>query len=144
MNRIPPRMSAGAYKTYQILQPLESHFRDATCQEVDCQAFANGWRSMVDTSTPLGARQANYIRLHSGRAYTSTENAAMVTFVFRPGQRCFTSHRLPLGRPNLFVVRDGDWRGNPHRTDPQRRSAADWVDDFATHQDKLATRFKEG
>jgi hypothetical protein len=139
MNRITPLLPAGAMKTFQILQPLHSHFRQTTCAEADCVDRARGWTSLIDVGTDLGRQQANYIRLRSGRAFTATEVGTLVTFVFPPGQDCFTTHQVPLERPQIFVVRDGDWRGNPRRTEPRRHATgADWVDDFANHQGRLA------
>ena len=35
-----------------------------------------------------------------------------MVFTFEAGQQCFTQHHVP-DRPQFFVVRDGDWRGNP-------------------------------
>jgi hypothetical protein len=45
---------------------------------------------------------------------------------------------VPLERPELYVVRGGDWRGNP-RGEVRRHSGPDsWVNDFAEHQDRIA------
>lgn len=144
LNRIDPKMDPQFYKTYQITSPIETHYRDATCQEVECQHHLAGWKTTVDVSTVLGAKQANYIRLLSGRKFTFTEEGSIVTFYFPGGQKCFSQHKAPLGRPEFFIVREGDWRGNPRRTDPIQRNANDWVDDFANHQDKLNDKFQEG
>jgi hypothetical protein len=140
---IQPNMPAHSYKTYEVRQPLATHFRPASCVEVDCQAYANGWISTIDVSTELGQKQANYIRLSSGRHYAASENGTAVTFHFASGQACFTTHHIPLGRPQLFVVRGGDFRGNPRGEVFQRRPD-DWVDDFANHQQVLADRLQEG
>jgi hypothetical protein len=151
--RIEPKLPAGAMKTYAILRPTSTHFRPATCAEVDCPQYLHGWRTVVDESTDLGARQAHYIRTQSGRSFheqrdrTGVGVLGAVTFTFGPGQMCFRTadHRVPVGRPELFVVREGDWRGNPRRTEPRvHKRAADWVDDFANHQDRLATRLGQG
>jgi hypothetical protein len=143
--RVDPQMPAANYKTYQISAPLSTHFRVATCQEVQCAAWIRGWTTVVDAATDLGGRQANYIRLKSGRHFTFTQAGTVVTFRFPPGQRCFREHQTRLDRAEIFVVRGGDWRGNPRGVEPRvHRRAADWVDDFAEHQDKLATRLAQG
>lgn len=139
-----PKMPAANYRTFQISSPIPTHFRKASCREVECQHYGRGWQTTVDTNTELGARQANYIRLHSGRHFTYTENGGVVTFLFPPGQQCFTTHQVPLGRPEIYVVRGGDWRGNPRGEHRRHVRAADWVDQFANHQDRLATRFNQG
>lgn len=143
--RIQPQMPAQAYKTYQISSPVRTHYRDATCQEVECAAYAHGWMTNIDVAMPLGRDQANYIRLRSGRAFISSEVGTLVSFTFAPGQRCFAAHKVSLDRPEFYVVRDGDWRGNPRRTEPRIHSgAAAWVDDFATHQQALADEVQKG
>lgn len=141
VNRIEPRVPAHLMTTYQISSPIETHTRVAICAEVECPSWAHGFQSTVDVGTDLGAQQANYIRLHSGRHFTYVENRTLVTFTFPPGQKCFREHRVPLGRPELYVVRNGDHRGN--RTGWSRsfgagdRAARDWVDDFGEHQLKI-------
>lgn len=138
INRIIPNGDPHEYKTYAILNPRESHTRSATCAEVDCQAQAGGWRSRVDESGDLGQAQAHYIRTQSGRSFSEEKDEQGFTvFTFSAGQQCFAEHRISLERPSLFVVRDGDWRGNPRGTDPALRTPDEWVDDFANHQSRL-------
>lgn len=144
VNRLDPALPAGAMKTYGIVAPLSTHFRAASCAGVDCEAYLNGWRTVVDTSSELGQRQADYIRKESGRLFTVEEpEPGQLVFVFEPGQKCFRQHRKRLDREPLYVVRDGDWRGNPRGTTPRRHSGADaWVDDFASHQQTLADKLE--
>lgn len=142
--RITPKLPPEALKTYGIMAPKETHFRRASCKEVDCPRYANGWKTIVDLSTDLGVKQARYIREHSGRKYTVTKEGELATFVFGPEQQCFTPHSVPLEREPLYVVRGGDWRGNPRGTPTVRRGAADWVDDFANHQDQISRKIEKG
>lgn len=140
--RLEPAMSPDAYTTYQAVRPTATHTRRVTCQEADCQAYANGWQTVIDVSTPLGRRQADYIRMRSGRHYTVTPDGDRVIFRFPPGQRCFAEHRADIDKPTIFLKRGGDWRAS---TLPAvRMSAADWVDDFATHQNELAETIEKG
>jgi hypothetical protein len=143
--RLDPAMPVTAYKTYQVAAPLATHYRTARCEEVDCGQQANGWASPIDESTDLGKQQAWYIRNQSGRRYRENRNLlpGLTVFEFEPGQQCFAEHHVPLDRPALYVVRDGDWRGNPTGRTARRRPD-DWVDDFATHQDKLKTELEKG
>lgn len=144
VTRIDPQAGPESFKTYQIVAPRSTHFRPASCGEVDCLNYANGFQAVIDTSTMLGERQARYIENKSGRHFTSDGGEPVVTYTFPAGQRCFTEHQLPLEREPLFVVRDGDYRGNPRGTKPVHRRAEDWVDDFATHQQTLAERIEKG
>lgn len=139
LTRITPNLPAHAYKTYQILSPLATHYRDGTCDEAGCLAYQHGWQTSVDESTDLGKRQAHYIRKLSGRRFTERRTELGLTaFRFDVGQRCFTTHKVPLERPEIFVVKGGDWRGNPRGDRYQHSSGDSWVDDFGTHQDRLA------
>jgi hypothetical protein len=142
--RVEPAGKPQDYKTYQIMAPRSTHMRKATCAEVECVNWARGFRVTCDVSTGLGQGQARYITHHSGRKFDSDTADEMVTFTFPPGTECFASHEVPLEREPLFVVREGDYRGNPRGTRPITRNAADWVDDFANHQDKLADRINRG
>lgn len=145
VNRITPNMAVEAYKTYRIASPLATHWRDATCAEADCEHHRDGWQSTIDEATVLGQQQAHYIRRQSGRGFTEERLASGLTrFTFPAGQSCFAGpHRVPVGRPELYVVRDGDWRGNPTGQSRTLRPQ-DWIDDFGEHQNRLADQMKKG
>ena len=135
------QMPIAAYRTFQITAPLATHWRPATCDEADCGAYANGWRSVIDERTDLGAKQAYYITHDSGRRFTSYRREdGLTAFEFEAGQRCFQSdsHRVPLERGAVFRARLGDHRGS-RGGEITHATAADWVDDFATNQDRLKT-----
>jgi hypothetical protein len=143
--RIMPYLPAGSMVTFSLHQPAATHFVAIDCQAAGCGAWKHGWTSTVDTSTTLGQQQARYIQDHSGRSYTRVEALPLVMFKFPPGQQCFQGHRRPLERDPIAVVRSGDWRGDPRRDIRRRHTKLeDWVDQFATHQDKLATRMAQG
>lgn len=157
--RMAPKMPAASYKTYQIASPVSTHTRPATCTEVDCEQQAHGWATVVDESTELGARQAEYVRgscrpvqatlaADAGliRRYVEARTPEGLTrFEFPAGQRCFREHRVPLDRPELYIVRDGDWRGNPRRTTPRRHTRPEyWVEDFHEHTDRLTQAIEKG
>ncbi|WP_431895871.1 hypothetical protein [Micromonospora haikouensis] len=142
--RVAPKGLPAAYKTYQILAPASTHWRAATCAEVDCPAWLRGWSTTVDESTELGARQAHYIRRQSGRGFVEQRTpAGLTTFVFEAGQRCFAAdkHRVQV-RPESYLIRPGDWRdlGDPRRLG----SARSWVDDFGEHQQRIAEHTQRG
>ena len=145
---IMPLMDADAYKTYGMSMPLTTHWRKATCEEIECEAQRNGWVSTFDLSTELGRKQFAYCQADKSRSYSMQRPSAdLVKLVYKPGNECFrrSDHRLPLERPARFVVAGGDWRGNPRRT-PARVHvrAEDWVEDFSEHQDALASAIERG
>lgn len=142
--RPDPLLPVQAMQTYEILQPVRSHFRVAPCSDVNCKAQANGWVTRIDESTPLGQRQAYYIRKQSGRAFKETREANLVVFSFEPGQLCFASHKVPLDRPAFFVVRGGDFRGNPSGFGREHTRPEFWVEDMSSHLDRLKTDYQKG
>src|SRR5260221_9511930 len=123
LNRVEPNLPASAMKTYQITAPLETHFRTARCEEVRCDAYLFGWRTVVD---PDGEAAA-YIRHDKSRRHTETrEPDGRACFTFEPGQQGFPGspgrgghdHRVRLERPGNYVVKGGEFKGKPEG--PQR------------------------
>lgn len=139
VNRFAPALPAHLRTTYRIAQPLATHTRMATCEEVGCATQAGGWSSLIDESTALGQDQANYIRTKSGRQFTEARTEAGLTdFRFPPGQECFLEHRVDLDRPAFFLREGGDHRGNPRRERLIHSSADAWADDFGSHLEDLS------
>lgn len=141
VNRIEPAMPVGAYQTYSITSPQDVQVK-AACEQVGCEAWRYGWESAIDETTPLGQRQAAYIRTQSGRTFREMKRAdGLTVFRFEPHQRCFAEHRT---RPEIYLVRDGDWRGNPTGRQRQHTSPDDWVEDFGEHQQRIADQQQKG
>lgn len=144
--RIAPLMPATAYKTYQIRMPLSTHWVDVTCEDFECGAYLHGWVTTIDERTDLGRKQAHYIRNMAGRSFKESRSGlGLVEFEFRPGQPCFAKHKVRGDRPEVFIVRDGDFRGNPRGT-PARvhKNGREWVEDFSEHLDTINTEIEKG
>jgi sugar phosphate isomerase/epimerase len=149
INRITPNLPASAYRTFQIVSPISTHWRPATCEEAECSDHARGWKSVIDETTELGQKQAHYIRKMSGRKFTEShdEQPGLTVFTFEAGQRCFKSgqHKVPLGRPEHYLVKGGDWRGNPTGAPTRKHSKPEhWVEDMAENLDKLRSAQERG
>lgn len=148
--RPDPRLPVHAVKTYAIVQPLATHWRPATCAEVDCQPHQFGWATTViaesEDETTLLRAAAGAVDGHRRHYVKQAEPAGFVRYVFSPGQACFAAgrHQVPVGREPIHVVRGGDWRGNPRRELRRHVRGADWVEDFAEHQDRIATAIERG
>lgn len=142
--RIAPSLPLNMVRSYEVVSPLETHTRKARCEEVECQHYGRGWKTIIDVSTSQGQMQANYIRLHSGRTFTYVEEGTKVTFTFPAEQQCFSEHRVSMERPSLFIVRDGDWRGNPTGYRRLHRDGAQWTEDFAENQARLSRLQERG
>lgn len=140
--RLDPKMPVQNYQTYQAIRPKATHTRIASCGEVDCAAYLSGWKTTVDVSTSLGAAQANYIRMKSGRHFLAAQIGNLVTFTFSAGQKCFAEHRIDVDKPTIFLYRGGDWRAMT--SEPVILNDRDWVDHFANHQAKLAETIERG
>lgn len=133
-----------AMQTYAIRAPRETHTRPATCQDVDCQMYAEGFVSRIDERTELGRRQAYYIRVQSGRRFDEERGAdGLTVFTFGPGQPCFAEHRASLERAPLFLIRDGDGRGNPTGR-AVSLSPEDWRDDMHETLDRVRETRERG
>ncbi|MFJ4682059.1 hypothetical protein [Streptomyces sp. NPDC088789] len=135
------------------MSPLTTHMRQATCEEVGCDQFRQGWRVHLEALTPDLVHEARTARcVVNGRQvpyrYREERVAEGQTYlVFEAGQPCFrvAEHRAPIGRPPLYLVRDGDHRGNPRGTKARFHQRPDnWVEDFAEHQQALADEIKKG
>ncbi|WP_405611369.1 hypothetical protein [Streptomyces sp. NBC_01508] len=136
-NLLPP----GAYRTFGISQKPDVLI-SAACEQVGCEGWRNGWQSAFDESTELGKQQAGYVRHRSGRTFREMRTAAGLTvFRFEPHQRCFADHKT---QPQLFAVRDGDYRGNPTGRHRQHARPQDWVEDFGENQLALVDRQRQG
>lgn len=148
LNRIPPKMRPEMYKTYSWRQPLSSHWRQATCEEVDCIDFLNGFVLTVETDTDLGRKRFDFLTHDKTRSCSIQRlSLGMFKFIYAPGNTCMKAydHRIQVGRPPRLLVLGGDWRGNPRNVPTIVHSRMDdWIEDFATHQDMIAERFRRG
>lgn len=139
VNRPDPVGPVQAYKTYSIETPVETHWKETSCEDAGCLNHHSGFKTSVDVSTEFGKKQAWYITQRSGRKFTESQDGTVVTFIFPPGTECFATHRVRADRPPLLLVRNGDWRRYLGRPTIHNTPEA-WVDDFASHQDKLISQ----
>ena len=116
---------------FGINWPLGTHWRPATCDEVECKHWREGWSSEV----PTGSIQENYIFGLSDRDYRIVEatKEGHTRFIFPPGQKCFdaSKHFTKLDRQPLFIKDQG---GNRKSQEPNQ-----WVDEFQADLEKIRT-----
>jgi hypothetical protein len=153
LSRPDPLMRPESYKTYSVVSPISTHFRPGTCAETDCPHYLNGWGVRLENLTPdlrETVKSATFERQGRQVKYRYTVQALAdghIYLVFEAGQPCFraSQHRVRIDKPPLFLVRDGDWRGNPRRTRArQHLNPQNWVEDFAGHQQGLADEIAKG
>jgi hypothetical protein len=152
---LPSAGPAEEYQTYQVKAPKTTHWRRATCEEVDCPNFLHGFMVLCDESSEDGQRRAAYIRQDKSRECREQRGfdhpdhqipPSVTVFIYTPGQTCFAAgeHRVPNGRQELYLVRGGDWRGNPRQMLRRHSGAQAWLDDFGEHQEKIADLLQKG
>lgn len=125
----PPR------ERLHVIARADDDTRSAGCAEVGCPSLERGWRTFVNVNTPLGRAQARYIEHESGRRYTRDERDGRIVYTFPAGQRCFADHRVPVGRPPLYLV--ANRQGDRRRLVRQHDEPEHWVEDSAEHLDLL-------
>lgn len=131
-----PQKSPYQFKTHAVRSPLATHFRRATCAEVACKAYREGWTFHKEALSP----EILYIATHSGRRYQTVQIAPGQTMlVFEAGQTCFDfqSHVVSLDRPEFYFVGRGDSSVFQPRKARQHANVTDFMDDFATHLDRM-------
>lgn len=154
------KLPAHATRTYEVRMPKATHHRPATCAEVGCDARTNGWVTVADERTeqgrlvaskvrtvsrPVGASLAPAVAARVRRYVEHRRPDGTTEFMFPAGQECFAAHTVTLDRPALYVVRDGDIRGNPRGTPEHRHvRGADWVEDSALHQQAIQLAHQRG
>lgn len=143
LNRLQPVGRVYDYRTFQITSPLSTHWRKATCVEVACPQYERGWRVRVEGLPPEMLHTAKT----SGRKFTELHVAEGENWlVFEAGQSCFraSEHRKLLDRQEIFIARDGDWRGNPTGTVRKHTKPEFWLEDMSENQDRLARLHQQG
>lgn len=140
LNRVTPTLPVNAMQSYGILAPLESHWRRASCEEIGCVDHHYGWVLPLEGLDAGDIWQAR----NCGRRYHQQTNEDGKVFLhYEAGQPCFRArtHRIRIDRPELFVVRGGDWRGVDRDQRSIRFSSADaWQDHMHTTLDKIRSQ----
>lgn len=157
MFRPDPALPVGGMKTYELSAPPSTHYRPATCAEAGCANWVNGFEVLCDESSADGELRAAWLRgrSHGRKGMTEHRGEGVTRFRFPPGTECFAPvsreraerhlrHVVPLEREPIYVVRDGDFRGNPTGHRMRHANGDDWVDDFGEHQDRIKTQLERG
>lgn len=142
LNRAEPNLPAHAYQSFSIKAPVSTHWRSASCAEVSCPKHLNGWRVRVEGLPPELLHAAR----KSGRRYVEQPVAEGETWlVFEAGQPCFqaATHRVRVQRPELFLVRGGDWRQSYGAARRHTRPEL-WVEEFQENQQRLVDAKRQG
>lgn len=148
------RLPAHRRKTFVYDTPSDTHYRKATCAEVECSKYANGFAIPITPSQDIEAfegtlKQAGYTFARGeGPEHLAAEYPAGTRWlVFPPEQRCLESfknpHRIALDHDPIVSIRGGDFRmftgDNQHfnRVD-------DWVDALQESTQRLHEEIEKG
>lgn len=148
VTRIAPQGPTHAYQTYAIRTGLDTHYRKATCAEIDCPDYLNGWYLKIE-GTP---QELLHIATHCGKRYRQGEvliegqTQAFKALIFEAGQPCFreSTHVKSLERPEFFYVGRGDYRSFTTRKAKLFDRPDQFVDSMQTELDKIRTRIERG
>ena len=142
LNRVEPNLPPHAYQSFSIKAPVSTHWRAASCAEFGCPKYLGGWRVRVEGLSPELLHAART----SGRRHVERSVAEGETWlVFEAGQSCFqaSTHRVRVERPELFLVRGGDWRQSFGETRRHTRPEH-WVEEFQENQQRLMDAKQQG
>jgi hypothetical protein len=132
----------GAFVSFGMRAPLRTHFIELPCAVAQCYRYVHGWTTILDPG-----REEHLIFIQhivsgrSERRYTRGENTpeGYMQFHFTPGQPCFQNSHFERDweRPELYVVRQGDYRTPHNQRDPKAMSPDNWLEAFAKNQNAL-------
>ena len=96
-------MTGRGLLTHFVLNRPRDHWREASCREIGCINFANGWKTILpvdDTANIEMIRRSNM-------GFREEREDGLIVFVFSPGQECFTGqgggHRVAVGRDPILM-----------------------------------------
>lgn len=145
LGRVPDKGPAHLYTTFGIRTKESEHWRQATCEETNCGYYIKGFNVEVDESKPIGEKNAVLLRQDKTRSPKESHNEyGMTVFSYPPGTNCMNKHQVRIPKPEIFIVKGGDHRGNPKGTPTRIHTKAEfWVEEFAEVQDKIKTQVEK-
>jgi hypothetical protein len=120
---------------YKLKQRRAPRSRQATCDEVECWGYVNGFELHIDEATELGKRQAHYLRGDRSRTKPVEHRVGTLTvFAYPPGQRCTAPDS-----PEHWVAVDQFFIARGQHVRP-----VEWVERFEENQGLIAERIARG
>ncbi len=135
-------LEPAAFTSFGMRAPLHTHFIELPCSVAQCYRYVHGWTTTLDPGREEHLPLIQHIVSgRSGRRYTRGENTpeGYMTFHFAPGQPCFRNshHERDWERPELYVVRRGDFRTPHSQREPRQMSFDNWIEAFDSNQNAL-------
>lgn len=137
------------HRTFSVVTPPDTHTEPATCEQVNCQRWSEGFAVLLDTSTQGGRDRYDWIYANpGGRQWYRTVEGDVTRLDYPPGNRCYDQHRRILDKPAVLLVRKGAHsdRRVVDRLPVERRhvNGADFMDDLRTHTDSVLEHQRKG
>ena len=115
-------------KVFQATWPKSSHWRQATCEEVDCPHYLLGWVTRV----VRGSENDLHIRADKKRRYKMGKEGELNAYYFEAGQQCFRGeagdHYKKLER-GAWLTKNAANR-NPLFLERVAMEPQQWIDEF--------------
>jgi len=150
VNRITPALPPTSMQTFAVQAPLTSkrHWRKATCHEVNCRHWREGWATVLDESITKQHGVAQYIRNFSGRRFRETRaDDGRTLFTFAAGQTCFNSDSHTMRDqdvPPIYLARGGDWRIDRDVRTTVHSGPDPWLDHLHSNLERVVSRLEIG
>ena len=89
--------------THFVLNRPRDHWREVSCLEIGCVNHAMGWKTIL----PAGDTANIELIRRSGMGFREEREDGLVTFIFTPGQECFTGqgggHKVAVERDAILT-----------------------------------------
>jgi len=117
-------MTSRGLLTHYVLNRPRDHWREVSCKEIGCVNYAMGWKTILPANDIANIEMIR----RSNMGFREEREDGLVTFIFTPGQECFTGqgggHRVALERDPI-LTRDNrvmealefmnDWNDHQYR-----------------------------
>ena len=94
--------SRGMLIHFELERPPD-YWREVSCLEIGCVHFATGWKTILPVAD---IANIELIR-RSGMGFREEREDGLVTFIFTPGQECFTGqgggHKVAVERDAILT-----------------------------------------
>ena len=95
-------MDRGLLIHFKMDRPPD-YWREVSCKEVGCVNYAMGWKTIL----PVGDMANIEMIRRSGMGFREEREDGLVTFIFTPGQECFTGqgggHKKAVERQPILM-----------------------------------------
>ena len=110
---------------WRIVRPLSTHFRESSCQEVNCEKFNKGWHTVLKINNKKEAHAIAYIRHSTMNFRERWVDLETIDIWFPPEQECFEglmgNHKTNLERDPFFIKNDAFMEVNAWKDGIQER-----------------------